>query len=123
MTRYVGAVTGAITGAALPAEFLDASTFYWSIFLLDLGVVVPATIAAAYGLIRGARAGHTALYALATWYALVPPSVAAMSVTMVINGDPNASTGQTFLLIAVSFVFAATVVWIYSPLMRTHIQG
>ena len=123
MSRYIGAVTGAITGAALPAEFFDARTFYWSIFLLDLGVVVPTTIAAGYGLIRGVRAAHTALYALVTWFALVPPSVAAMSATMVINGDPNASPGQTVLLVTVSLVFAATVAWIYSPLMGTQAHG
>jgi hypothetical protein len=123
LTRYIGAMTGSITGGTLPAEFLNARTFYWSIFLLDLGVVVPATIAAGYGLIRGAHAAHTALYALVTWYALVPPSVAAMSATMVVNGDPNASSGQTFLLVVVSFVFAAFAAWIYLPLMRTHAQG
>ena len=58
LTRYLGAMAGSITGGALPGEFLDARTFYWSIFLLDLGVVVPATIAACYGLIRGAHAAH-----------------------------------------------------------------
>jgi hypothetical protein len=123
MTRYAGAMTGSFTGGTLPAEFLDARTFYWSIFLLDLGVVVPATVAAGYGLIRGVHAAQTALYALVTWYALVPPSVAAMSATMVVNGDPNASSGQTFLLVVVSFVFAAFAAWIYLPLMRRHAQG
>ncbi len=123
MTRYIGAITGSITGGTLPAEFLDARTFYWSIFLLDLGLVVPATIAAGCGLIRGAHAAHTALYALMTWYALVPPSVAAMSAAMVVNGDPNASSGQTILLVVVTFVFAAIAAWIYLPLMRQEAEG
>lgn len=121
MTRYVGAITGSTTGGTLPAEFLDARTFYWSIFLLDLGVVVPATVAAGVGLIRGAQAAHSALYALVTWYALVPPSVAAMSATMVVNGDANASSGQAALLIVVSVVFAAIAAWVYSPLMRARV--
>lgn len=118
VTRYVGAMTGSITGSPLPTEFLEARTFFWSIFLLDLGVVVPATVAAGFGLIRRAHAAHTALYALVTWYALVPPSVAAMSAAMVVNGDPNASPSQTVLLVAVSFVFAAIAIWVFLPLLR-----
>ncbi len=120
LTRYLSAITGSITGSALPPEFLEARTFYWSIFLLDLGMVVPATVAVGYGLIRGAQAAHEGLYALVPWYALVPPSVAAMSATMVVNGDPNASSGQTVLLVVVSFVFAAIAAWIYLPLMRAE---
>lgn len=118
LSRYAGAITGSIAGDGLPAEFLDARTFYWSIFLLDLGVVVPATIVAGCGLIRDSRPAHTALYALVTWYALVPPSVAAMSATMVVNGDPDASSSQMAVLVGVSCVFLAAVVWIYAPLMR-----
>lgn len=120
LTRYLGAVAGSVTAAPLPAELAEARTFYWSIFLLDLGVVVPATVAAAIGLFRGAPAAHTALYAVILWYALVPPSVAAMSATMVIHGDPYASVAQTLLLGLVSVVFAALTAWIYAPLLRAR---
>ena len=58
-----------------------------------------------------------------TWYALVPPSVAAMSATMVVNGDPNASSGQTSLLVVVSLVFAAIAAWVYWPLMREETRA
>lgn len=54
------------------------------------------------------------------WYALVPPSVAAMSATMVIHGDPYASVAQTLLLGLVSVVFAALTAWIYAPLLRAR---
>ena len=119
LTRYLGAVAGSVAGGPLPVEFAAARTFYWSIFLLDLGVVVPATVAAGIGLFRDARAAHTALYAVMIWYALVPPSVAAMSATMVINGDPYAAPSQTLLLVLVSVVFAVLAAWVYSPLLRT----
>jgi hypothetical protein len=114
LSRYAGA----LTEGRLPAEFAGAHTFYWSIFLLDLGVVVPATVAAGVGLLRGAPAAHPALYAVILWYALVPPSVAAMSTTMVINDDPYASTGQALLLSVVSVAFGAMAAWIYWPLLR-----
>ena len=45
-------------GRAAAAEFAEAHTFYWSIFLLDLGVVVPLTAAAGIGLLRGASAAN-----------------------------------------------------------------
>lgn len=115
LSRY----SGALTAGHLPAEFAEAHTFYWSIFLLDLGIVVPATTAAGIGLLRGAAAAHPALYAVILWYALVPPSVAAMSTTMVINDDPYASSGQAVLLSVVSVAFASLATWVYWPLLRT----
>lgn len=115
LSRY----SGAVTGGRLPAEFAEAHTFYWSIFLLDLGIVVPTTVAAGVGLLRGAPAAQPALYAVLLWYALVPPSVAAMSTTMVINGDPHASTGQAIVLSAVAVAFSALAAGVYRPLLRT----
>jgi len=112
-----------IAGGALPAEFAQARTFFWSIFLLDLGVVVPATLVAGVGLLRGARPAHTALYALMGWYALVPPSVAAMSATMVINDDPHAVTGQAVILGIVAVIGVGLATWIYLPLLHTHLSS
>ena len=86
LTRYLPVVLG----GTVPPEFADARTFFWSIFLLDLGIVVPATFAAGIGLLLDAQVAPRALYALMGWYALVPLSVAARSATMVINDDPRA---------------------------------
>ena len=69
LSRY----SGVILAGRLPAEFTEAHTFFWSIFLLDLGIVVPATVAAGIGLLREARSADAALYAVILWYALVPP--------------------------------------------------
>lgn len=115
-SRYLGAVTS--TGSPIAAEFAESPTFYWTIVLLDLGVVVPATVVAGVALIRGARAAHTALYAILAWFALVPPSVAAMGVAMVVNDDPYASVTQTAVLGGVSVLFVAMAAWIYRPALR-----
>ena len=114
--RYLGAVTGA--GSPVAAEFAESPAFYWSIFLLDLGVVVPATAVSGVALLRGRRAAHRALYAVLGWFALVPVSVAAMGLAMLTNDDPYASTGQTVALTGVSVLFAALAVWIYRPVLR-----
>jgi hypothetical protein len=115
-SRYLSVVTG----GAMPPEFARARTFFWSIFLLDLGIVVPATLIAGVGLLRGARLADTALYALLGWYALVPPSVAAMSATMVVNDDPHAVLGQAVTLGVTAVVAVGLAAWIYLPLFRDH---
>ena len=69
------------------AEFADSPAFYWSIVLLDLGVVVPATLLAAAAVHRRQRLGQHAStcfsdilgnrldhYAVIGWFAMVPPS-------------------------------------------------
>ena len=105
-------------GEPLAAEFRADVSMYWSIFLLDLGVVVPASIAVAIGLLGGTRWGPKALYAILGWYALVPPSVAAMGIAMVANDDPNASAGQVVLLTVAAVAFAAVAIRLYRPLLR-----
>ena len=116
LTRYLPVVLG----GTLPPEFADARTFFWSIFLLDLGIVVPATFAAGIALLLDAQVASRALYALMGWYALVPVSVAAMSATMVINDDPHANAGQALILSVVATVFTGLAAWIFLPLLRLH---
>lgn len=115
--RYLPAVAGAFRGTDLPAEFADSVTFYWSIVLLDLGVVVPAVVAAAVALHRGAGFGRRAFYAAVGWFALVPPSVAAMAVVMVVRDDPNASWATVTLLTVSAVVFAGYAVAVHRPLV------
>lgn len=120
VSRYIGAVTGTIAREPIAAEFADARTFYWSIVLLDLGVVVPATTIAGVALIRGARPAHIALHAILGWFALVPPSVASMAAAMVVNDDPHGSIGQVIVLSVVAVLFAAFAAWVYRPLFRAR---
>ena len=118
LLRYVPAFVGAAGGAPIADEFQDARTFFWSIVLLDLGVVVPATVAAAVALLRGTPGGDRAAYAVLGWFALVPPSVAAMAVVMLVRDDPYASLSTTLLLTVASLVFAAVALSAYRPLLR-----
>lgn len=118
LLRYASAIAGAFRGSAIDNEFADERTFFWSIVLLDLGIVVPGTIAAALSLMRGTAAGHRALYAVVGWFALVPPSVAAMAVVMWVSNDPNASIATVFLLSATSVAFGAIAWRTFDPLIR-----
>jgi hypothetical protein len=116
VSRYLSV----LAGGTMPPEFAQARTFFWSIFLLDLGMVVPATLVVGVGLLRAARLAHSGLYALLGWYALVPPSVAAMSTAMVTNNDPHASTSQAATLSVVAMAVLGLAAWMYRPLLRDH---
>ena len=113
VSRYLGP----IFGGAMPAEFADARTFFWSIVLLDLGLVVPATIVTAIALFRGTRCAQKALYAVLGWFALVPPSVAAMAAVMLAESDPTASVGQVVMLTVVAVVFMGFAATVFRPLL------
>jgi hypothetical protein len=102
--RYLTAVVGSLTAAPIPTEFADARAFYWSIVLLDLGVVVPATILGAGAVWHGWAHARIVIAAVLGWFALVPPSVAAMATVMWVRDDLHASGSQTIVLWAITVV-------------------
>jgi hypothetical protein len=116
LSRYAGGLVAVAGDEPIPAEFADEPTFYWSIFLLDLGVVLPATVAAAIAVWRGARPAAPALYGVVGWFALVPPSVASMGAVMLARDDPYAAPGQVVVLTTVAVLFAAYAVVALRPL-------
>ncbi len=123
LLRYVGVLTGAVAGAALEAEFAADVTFFWSILLLDLGVVVPVTLVVGVALLRGSATAARAVYGVVGWFALAPPSVAPpsvamMALVMLVRDDANASVGSVALLGAASVVFGAVAVAVFRPLWR-----
>ena len=118
LVRYLPALSGAVGREPIAAEFRDARTFFWSIVLLDLAVVVPLTAAAAVALLRGTPAGHRALYGVVGWFALVPPSVTAMAAVMLVRDDPHASVSTLFLLTMATLAFWAVAGSVLGRLVR-----
>jgi hypothetical protein len=114
--RYLTGILGSFGDSPIPAEFEAARTFYWSIYLLDLGVVVPCAVVAAVALLRGTGLGRRGLYAVTGWFALVPPSVATMAFVMLVEDDPNASAASVAILSVAATLFAALAVAIYRTL-------
>lgn len=117
--RYAHAVVASFTQESIPTEFADAKAFYWSIVLLDLGVVVPATLVGAAAVWRGWAHARVVVAAVLGWFALVPPSVAAMATVMVLRDDVHASSGQTTLL----WVIAVVAVGIAARGLRVVVRG
>lgn len=120
--RYLRLLAGTVTGAAIPEEFASEPAFYWSIVLLDLGLVVPATVAAAVTVHRGSRVALPATYAVVGWFALVPPSVAAMAAVMLWREDPYASVPTTVLLVVVAVVTSVVAARMFAALLRQPVR-
>jgi hypothetical protein len=120
LLRYLPAFVGAASQQQIGAEFREARTFFWSIVLLDLGVVVPVTVAAAVALLRGSNAGQRAVYGVVGWFALVPPSVTAMAVVMLARDDPHASVPTLLLLSLATLVFWGLAGSVLGRLLRVR---
>jgi hypothetical protein len=114
--RWLPAVLDLTSGQPTNPDFLENPTAFLLIGILDLGLVVPAAIVVAVGLGRGAQWARTGAYAVIGWFALVPASVAAMSITMWINDDPNADSGRMTLFVVAAVVFTAGAALLYRPL-------
>lgn len=118
LSRWVPAVVGLVRGAPSEPGYRDNPTAYLLVGLLDLGLVVPAAAVTAIALRAGAAWARTGTYAAIGWFATVPLSVAAMSVVMLLRGDPNASTFNTLVFCSAAVVFGFGAVVLYRPLFR-----
>jgi hypothetical protein len=118
LSRWASAFTGMFNAEPVPAAAPDI-TMYWSIFLLDIGVVVPAGVAAGIGLLIGSRWAPKALFGILGWFALVPPSVASMSIVKLLRDDPKASTADTIVFVAVTLIFWTLVALLFRRLFAS----
>lgn len=118
LLRYVPAFVGAVHQGPIAAEFRHARTFFWSIVLLDLGLVVPLTAAAALALLRGTPAGRRAVYGVVGWFALVPASVTSMAAVMLVRDDPHASMPTLLLLTTATLAFWTVAAGVLGRLVR-----
>ena len=119
--RWLPALIELVEGTPALADFRVNPTSFLLIGWLDLGIVVPAAITAAFGLLRGARWARKAAYAVIAWFALVPASIAAMAITMVVNDDPNADAGTMWVFTVAGALFTVGAAALFTPLFhRDH---
>ena len=115
---YLFAVPRILTGGTIPEEYVDDPSVYWSVFLLDLGIVVPITVAVSVGLLRGAGWARKATYGLVGWYALVTTAVLALFVSLLAHSDPNTTVGIVIGVFIATLLIIAFTVWLYRSLFR-----
>ncbi|MFJ3310700.1 hypothetical protein ACIPSA_48700 [Streptomyces sp. NPDC086549] len=123
-TRYVPAILDAAGTHPSAADYQEGPGYFWTIALLDLGVGLPAAIAAIAGMRHGRPWARKVAMALSGWLALIGPAVAAMAISAWLRNVPNASAGQAAGMTALGLLFAAlgltllTAVWPTAPQAR-----
>lgn len=115
ISRWVAPLRGVVGAEPIGVAASDV-TMYWSIFLLDLGIVVPVAIATAVGLLLRQAWASKLVYGVIGWFALVPPSVAAMAIVKIVRGDPIADPGDAVVLAAMALISCAVAIRLYAPL-------
>lgn len=114
--RWLPSIADVMSGEPTVADYLENPTSFFLIGFLDLGLVAPSAVATALGIRRGMTWARKAAYAVIGWFTFVPAAVAAMAVTMQINGDPNMSTGMMTVFVVAAVVFTAGATLLYRPL-------
>ena len=118
LLRYLPAFGASFSEAPLPAEAVGDPAMFWTILLLDVGVVIPAAVASGLNLLAGGSEwARKAGYATVGWFVLVATSVAAMGIVMVLRRDPYAAPGMTLVFAAMAVAGIAAAVWLYRPLL------
>jgi hypothetical protein len=84
----------------------------------DLGLVAPAALLVGVGLLRRRAWARTPAYAIIGGYVLLGWSVAGMAATMLLAGDPDASTGLLVGAAGLAAAGSAFAVVLYRPLIR-----
>ena len=84
--------------------------------VIEAGLAGVPTVATAVGLFRRAAWSGTGLYAVVGWFALVPVSVAAMAIVMLVNDDPHAATSDAVVLTVAAAGFALVTWLLYRKL-------
>jgi len=105
-----------IGGAPYGVEYTQSPTVFWIVKLMDLGIVVPVTVATCVGILRGATWANKLMYTVIGWGALLGTAVAGMGVVMVVNDDPAASLAGTAVFVGFSLALLALAVWLFKPL-------
>jgi hypothetical protein len=101
---------------AATSEIDEHPTAYWLVAALDLAVVIPLTVGTGVALLRHRRWARRAYFGVIGWFALVPGSVAAMAITMVLRDDPAGDGRKTVVLTVAAVVFTALGAGAFRPL-------
>jgi len=100
------------------AAYLELPNTFWVVKFYDLGIVVPAALVIGVGLLRHRAWARKPAYGILGGYTLIGWSVAGMAWTMLLNGDPDASSTMVVAFTAISAALTVFAYFLYRPLFR-----
>lgn len=95
-------LAGTLSAPADLAAYSDAPSAFWIVRIVDLGFIVPLSIATGVGLWHGTSAAIKAAYGVCTFLVLQAISVLAMGTIMLLREDPSATPGLVLALTPIS---------------------
>lgn len=117
-SRYIPILMDVMGGRPTLPDYVEGPTIFWTIALEDLGIGLPAIVAACV-LLAGARPGAMRLaYAVTGYLALVGASVAGMSIVMFVRDDPASSVTNLIMMTSFAAMFAGLAALVHAPLFR-----
>ncbi|MET8565126.1 hypothetical protein ABZV75_32910 [Streptomyces flaveolus] len=122
-TRYVPALRDAAGAHPSTADYREGPGYFWTITLLDLGVALPAAIAAAVGMPHGSPWARKVALVLSGWLALVGPAVACMAISAWLRDVPDASAGQAAAMTGLGVLCAALALTLLTAVRPAAQQG
>lgn len=98
-------------------EYASSPTPFWTVKLMDLGIIAPVALATGIGLLRHAGWAQRLAYPLLTGYAALGVSITAMAVVMTAKSDPDASPALAAGFLGFTAALTALTVALYRPLL------
>ncbi len=105
------------------SAFLDSPTAFWFVKLLDLGIIVPASIFGVVALRQRWLIGQKLAYVLVSWLCLDALAVAAMALTMEINHDPTSSRPLGIVFGVLALALTVVTARLFVPFFREDSQS
>lgn len=99
------------------AEYLADPSPFWTVKVLDLGVVVPVLLVVGVGLLRDRPWARVARAPVVAWCALLGSAVAGMAVVMLGTGAAGASVGLTVGFVGAAALALALAAAVFRPLL------
>jgi hypothetical protein len=101
-----GAQIAAVVAGRSSVEYHDDPRLFWTIKALDCGLVIPASIATAVGLLRQRAWAERLVFALTPFATCMVTSVAGMAAMMARNHDASSQPVMLVVSVPVSLMFA-----------------
>lgn len=98
------------------SEYLSDPVVFWLVKFMDLGLVVPALVAVAWGSLRHRSWVHGVRYAAVGWMAMLGTAVAGMAIVMQVSDDPAATIANTVAFSLFAAIALAIAIIAYRPL-------